>query len=116
MPVGTCDRDQGAWRGVPNGRVLKILSITGGTADLDTDGDGAADSPETLAALGVTDQERQTLATLYSAGQTLWRSPVPHFSLVDCNRPLRLPPDARFPNLRDPRAPDGQAVDDGCKD
>src|SRR6185436_6167253 len=24
MPVGTYDRDQGAWRGVPNGRVLKI--------------------------------------------------------------------------------------------
>ena len=39
---------------------------------MDTDGDGAADDG---AALGVTDAERQRLAALYVAGQSLWRVP-----------------------------------------
>jgi hypothetical protein len=114
MPVGAYDPAVGTWRGVPNGIVLKIVSITSGAADLDIDGDGSADGAAALASLGVTDAERQTLATLYPAGQVLWRSPVPHFSSYDCNRPLRLPRDARFPGLRDPRAPGGDGVDDGC--
>lgn len=114
MPVGAYDRDRGMWSAIPNGRVLKILSITSGAANLDSDGDGAIDSPATLAALGVTDQERQTLATLYAPGQVLWRSAVPHFSLIDCNRPFTLPPDAREPRLRDPGSPDGTDVDDRC--
>jgi len=115
MPVGAYDPGHGEWTGLPNGVVLELLSITGGFADLDTDGDGAADSAAQLASLGVTDLERQTLAGTYAAGQTLWRSSVPHFSSYDCNRPLRLPPGARLPGVRDPRAPGGEAVDDGCE-
>ncbi len=114
MPVGAYDPARGAWSGIPNGIVLKILSITGGAADIDADGDGVADGAVQLTGLGITDLERQTLATTYTAGQTLWRSPLPHFSSFDCNRPFRLPGDARFPGLRDPRAPGGDGVDDGC--
>jgi RHS repeat-associated protein len=40
-----------------------------------------------LAALGITDEERTTLATLYTAGTSLWRNPFPHFTRADINRP-----------------------------
>jgi hypothetical protein len=70
---------------------IKILSITGGLADVDTDGDGVADT-----GLGITDEERQNLATLYAAGQTLWRTPIPHFTVVDNNFGF-LTADARTP-------------------
>jgi hypothetical protein len=35
-----------------------VLSETSGMVDLDTDGDGLADDQTTLAALGITDDER----------------------------------------------------------
>jgi hypothetical protein len=70
VPVGFYDGQKPAWVPSPNGRVIKILSVTGGFASVDTDGDGNADSGE-----GVTDGERQQLATLYAAGQSLWRVP-----------------------------------------
>jgi YD repeat-containing protein len=114
IPVGAYDPDRGQWSGLPNGIILKLLGVTSGLADIDSDGDGAADSAATLAALGVSDQERQTLAGLYTAGTALWRSPIPHFSSFDCNRPFRLPGDARRPRLRDPNNPDGDDVDDNC--
>ena len=67
-----------------NGRVIRIVSIAAGAAELDTDGDGAIDNG---ASLGVTLAERQRLAELYSAGQSLWRVPINHFSPWDCNWP-----------------------------
>jgi RHS repeat-associated protein len=80
VPLGYYDRDQGAWIPSDNGRVIKILSVSGGLANLDLDGSGVPATSVALATLGVTDTERQQLATLYSPGQTLWRDPLPHFS------------------------------------
>lgn len=85
IPVGYYDRDRAAWIPSANGRVIKILSITDGSAVLDTDGDGVANDPASLEALGVTDAERQRLASLYSRGQSLWRVPLLHFSTWDYN-------------------------------
>src|SRR5262249_53887679 len=87
VPTGSYDRVKGQWVASDNGRVIKIVSITGGAADLDLDGDGVVDSPTALAALGITDAERQRLASLYTAGQTLWRVLMTHFSPYDCNNP-----------------------------
>jgi RHS repeat-associated protein len=87
VPVGYYDRDKAAWIPSNNGRVIKILSVSG-LAELDTDGDGLADNG---VALGVTDAERQQLASLYTVGQSLWRVPIPHFSPWDCNWPYGLP-------------------------
>jgi hypothetical protein len=56
--------------------VLAIVSVTGGVAELDTDGDSLADDSGTLAALGITGAERAMLGGLYNAGQTLWRLPL----------------------------------------
>ncbi len=76
------------------------MSVTGDMADLDTDGDGAADDPATLTALGITDSERQKLTELYSAGQSLWRVPITHFTQpYDCNYGTVPPEDKEPPQL-----------------
>ncbi len=92
VPVGYYDRSQGVWVPSRNGRIIKILSIAGGLANLDTNGDGAPDDSAALASLGITDAERQRLAALYQPGQSLWRVSITHFTPWDCNWPFRLPP------------------------
>lgn len=98
VPAGYYDRQQARWVPAPDGRVIKVLSISGGSADLDTDGDGVADAPATLSALGVTVAEQQTIASKYPAGTTLWRVPVDHFSAWDFNWPYSFPPGSTGPN------------------
>lgn len=109
VPVGYYDKQQAAWLPSDNGRVIKIVSITAGLADLDTDGDDVADNE---AALGITEAERQQLTSLYTAGQSLWRVPLTHFSPIDCNWPFGpsdedTPPDSTVPLPKtDPKPPD----------
>ncbi len=98
VPTGYYDTVAGQWRAVANGRVVKIVSITNGLADIDADGDGAADAPPALATLGITDAERAQLATTYSAGASLWRTALDHFTTWDCNWPVGPPEDASNPN------------------
>ncbi len=105
VPVGYYDRVKAAWIPSDNGRVIKILSLTGGLADLDTNGDGAVDDAATLSALGVTDAERQQLAALYSAGQSLWRVRITHFTPEDYNWPYGPPLGAKPPQLSPPAPP-----------
>ncbi|MCI0537976.1 MAG: hypothetical protein L0Z50_22400 [Verrucomicrobiales bacterium] len=97
VPLGSYDHRRGVWIPENNGKVIKILSVTGGMVDLDTDGDGLADSAAALAALSITDTERERLAALYKPGQSLWRAPVTHFTPFDYNWPIAPPPDAIQP-------------------
>src|SRR5262249_37168990 len=80
VPQGYYDWEQAAWIPSDNGRVIKILSVSDGLASLDLDGSGVPAGAAALAALGITDAERQQLATLYAPGQSLWRVPIPHFT------------------------------------
>lgn len=95
VPAGYYDRTKGQWIASDNGRVIKVLSISGGVASVDTDGDDVADSG---AALGMTAAELQKLATLYTAGATLWRVPVSHFTPWDINWPFGTPSGATPPS------------------
>jgi RHS repeat-associated protein len=97
VPFGTYDRLRGVWVPEDNGRVIKIVSISDGKAAVDTDGDGAADG-----GLSIPDDELRALGATYAAGQSLWRTPVAHFTPVDLNWPWTLPPDARPPDVPDP--------------
>ncbi len=100
VPSGYYDRQKAAWVPSDNGRVVKILAITGGMAGLDTDGDGAVDNAP---ALGITDGERARLAELYTVGQELWRVPIEHFSAWDSNHGTRcLDDDCDVPNGEPP--------------
>jgi RHS repeat-associated protein len=108
VPSGYHDHDQGIWIPQPNGRVLKVLSITGGLADVDTDGSGLPADATKLAALSFSNSERQQLASLYPPGQSLWRMPLQHFSCDDWNpSPAPLPDAGPPPDQPDAGPPPG---------
>ncbi|HEY2091288.1 MAG TPA: BPSL0067 family protein [Thermoanaerobaculia bacterium] len=99
VPLGYFDRKQLKWLPAANGVVLKILTVANGTATIDSDGDGVADN-----APGLSGDELAQLAALYTAGQTLWRIQVDHFTPFDPNHPFSPPADAIAPNLPQPDA------------
>jgi RHS repeat-associated protein len=82
VPTAYYDFDKVAWVPIDDGRVIKILTIANGIAEVDSTGDGNADNG---ASLGMTEAERRQLAQLYSAGKTLQRVSVRHFSPHDLN-------------------------------
>jgi RHS repeat-associated protein len=109
VPSGYYNRQTGQWVASENGRVIRILSITGGMVDVDSDGDGSAD-----AALGMTDAERQQLAALYpQAPKQLWRVPITHFTPWDFNWPYGPPDDAVPPEGERPNC--GETEDQFCE-
>ncbi len=114
VPVGFYDTGTGTWIPDADGRVVKILSITGGLADLDISGNNTAATAAQLAALGVTDAERQQLAQLYTVGQSLWRTPMLHFSDPDLNYPSSPAQPAPSPTPEKARNKDQQPKDQDC--
>jgi streptogramin lyase len=52
--------------------------------------------------LGITEAERQQLATLYAPGKSLWRTPLTHFTPWDCNWPYGFPGDSQPPQMPPP--------------
>ena len=118
IPSGAYDRVTGQWVPSASGRVVRILSIAGGTAILDVNGNGQPATDAEYAALGINMAERQHLSTLYAANQSLWRVPLIHFSPWDSNWPYGPPPDAE-PPFREPPSdgddpPDEECELDGC--
>ena len=97
VPTGYFDRARGLWVAAENGVVIEIVSETAGVADVDADGDGDADSSTELADLGLDNSERQSLASLYDPGTSLWRVEVDHFTPWDHNWPFGPPSDAVAP-------------------
>lgn len=113
VPAGYYDRGVGQWIAAENGRVIQILEINTGLADLDVDGDGVADTGTALAELGVTDAERAQLTVLYSPGQSLWRVPTRHFTPWDHNWPFGPPEDAIAPGPENKPEKDDDPVEEG---
>jgi RHS repeat-associated protein len=103
VPLGSYDMEKGEWIPEADGRVLKIVAIVGGKAELDVDGDGNADPASTLAALGISAEEREALATVYGVGKELWRVQVTHFSAWDWNWCVGPPREAHPPEPPPPR-------------
>lgn len=97
VPSGSFDEITGIWMPSANGRVVKILSITSGVANLDLNGSGIPATDTEYAALGINTSEREQLAALYAANQSLWRVPVIHFTSWDSNWPYGPPPGAEPP-------------------
>lgn len=115
VPAGYYDRTLGAWVPSDNGRVIAVLSVTGGLAELDLDGSGAPADPLALEALGITDGERRQLAVLYQPGQSLWRVPVSHFTPWDYNWPYAPPLDAEPPKQPEPEPDDERDENSDCQ-
>jgi RHS repeat-associated protein len=124
VPIGYYDREAANWVPSANGRIISIVSVNGGIAAIDVDGDGLADGEQAMAAIGLTAEERAELAKLYMPGKSLWRVPIPHFSPWDCNWPYGPPNNAILPpdrkpkrvsdEFEDPCIEDGSII--GCQD
>jgi RHS repeat-associated protein len=118
-PVGALDRAGGCWLPEQDGRVIDIVGETALLADIDSDGDGLADDPLTLAALGVSLEERQKLAELYDPGESLFRLRLEHLSSIDINFPAPPgcePADASCPDPGDDDDDDDEDDDNNCND
>jgi RHS repeat-associated protein len=97
VPSGYHDTDKAVWLPEDDGKVIRILSVSTGRATIDIDGSGTAATSIQLAALDFSNSELDKLATLYTAGQELWRVPMTHFSARDWNYPPAPPLDGRPP-------------------
>lgn len=116
VPLGFYDLDCGCWKATRNARVVKVLSIVAGRAQVDTNGDGQADSAEALLQLGITSAELSWLSGLYTPGTSLWRMSIPHFSAWDANHPLRPKRPADEEHWRpDPSRPPPRDPEDDCE-
>ncbi|MEH6519213.1 MAG: PKD domain-containing protein [Halioglobus sp.] len=116
VPTAYYDSGKSAWIPVRDGRVIRILEIAGGLAALDTTGDEVADNG---VALGISSEERATLAQTHAVGQTLWRVALNHFTPYDLNYGSVPPADAEPPlNLEappnDPEAPSSPSEPNSC--
>lgn len=112
VPAGYYDRAAAHWVPSDNGRVISIVSVQAGLADVDVDGSGMPADAPTLAALGITEVERAQLAALYTPGQSLWRTPITHFTPWDCNWPFAPPENAEPPEITEDPNPASEDVDD----
>ncbi len=115
VPVAYYDRQKGVWVASDNGRVIRVISITSGLAELDTNGDNIVDNG---VALGITDAERGTIAGLFNVGESLWRAPITHFTPWDLNWGVGLPLDSQGPQQPAPvssEPADNDCVTDGSK-
>lgn len=91
VPVGTYETSNGRWAGQPDGRVIKIVSISpGGRATIDVTGYGPANADE-LQRLDIDDAELDYLGASFQAGAKIWRAQLPHFSTVDKNHAWLAP-------------------------
>jgi RHS repeat-associated protein len=106
VPAGYYDRQMGVWVPMDDGKVIQILNVDNGIAAIGMDGSGIAASAAALSSMGITDDERRTLASLYQPGASLWRVSISHFSPVDYNWPwaYTAPEGARSANAPDPYA------------
>jgi hypothetical protein len=124
IPVGSYNFRFAQWLPEDNGRVVRLLAVSGGLAELDLDGSGNAATVDDYFALGIGLAERQRVAQLYAVGAQLWRFSVSHFTPWDCNVPHipgpgDEPPPNEPPTLDEPSdgpCPGGGACQNGDDD
>ncbi len=119
VPSGYLDPERGVWVASTNGLVVKVIAINAGLADLDTDGDGSAEGAATYTALGITNDERASVAAFATAGTSFWRVTHDHFTAVDYNdssggTPVGAQYTAPVESLLDTRA-DAEVRPNSCK-
>jgi YD repeat-containing protein len=111
VPAAYFDSTKGIWIPINNGRVVKIVSITGGMANLDVTGSGTASGQSNLDSLGISNDERQTLALLFSAGQSFMRIQASRLGPWSYCWPFGPPLTAQWPSMPSPTK---QTLDKDC--
>lgn len=104
VPVGHYDFKVAAWRASNNGVIVKILGVSGGTAQVDLKGEGVAATVAELAGRGIDAAELTMLAQTYAVGTSLWRAPIPHLTPWDLNYPVKTPDNAILPIYEKPKS------------
>jgi PKD repeat protein len=84
VPSGYLDQAKGFWTPEIDGRVIRVLNVSAGLAQIDIYGSGQPANAQELTILGVDSDELRALAS-YPVGKTLWRVPIRHFSFFDFN-------------------------------
>lgn len=121
VPLGSYDRNSSYWIPEKSGKVIKINRIENNLAVLDVtfdDIDNDATQQE-LDELNITNQELSQIASLFSAGQSFWRTRISHFTPYDCNwRYIPFPPDTAIepPEQPEPLDPPEYYNDDSPED
>ncbi len=92
------DASKSAWIPAVDGRVIQILAIDPtGFAHIDIDGDGNEDGSDALDEIGLGPYELTNLASLYAAGQTVWRVPITKLGTWTFSWPFNPPSGAQAP-------------------
>jgi len=115
-PVGYYDRELAAWVALEEqGLVVDVIAVEiSGLALLDVDGDGDSDSNDLTAgaAIGIDDAERAAVGTRHTAGDSIVRVRVDHFTPFDLNW---LPDGVTEPGEEDDPEDDERQDDETCE-
>ena len=98
IPFGWYDKQNGVWKTSTNGKVIKIMDTVGSIASIDYNGDGIAESSDTLSAKGISSTEQQYLAANYKKGQSLWRCEITHLGTFAAGFTMLGPSNAQEPH------------------
>ena len=90
LPFGGYDRARALWIGAPNGRVMALVGVVSGLAQLDIDGSGHAATDAALTALGIDAEERAAIAQTQSLGATFFRMTVQKLGAFDVSLPYAV--------------------------
>jgi len=85
------------WLPFEDGRVIQIVNIVNGCAQIAVDSAGYVSDTARLAAFGINEAERCYLATLYGPGQSIMRTSVNYFGQYDLNLGVIAPDGAEEP-------------------
>ncbi len=98
LPLARYDGERSVWIPGPAGRVVQVVGVKDGLAELDLDGKGKPADAAALANLGVGEPERRRLAELYGkTGASVWRLPLTGLGAWAVLPALRPPDGAAAP-------------------
>ncbi|MFC2134976.1 hypothetical protein ACFLTH_10185, partial [Bacteroidota bacterium] len=83
IPTGLYDWEGTGWIPLENGFVIKIVDVVNDTAMIAIDASETAASSAQLDSIGITPDERVYIASLFNTGQTLWRTELDQFGIID---------------------------------
>ena len=99
IPTGIWDWETFGWLPRENGTVIKIVGVTNNLADISITTDDAIASVAKLDSLGITDAERSYISSVFNVGQTVWRTRLTEFGVIDQGFATIQPDNAETPKV-----------------
>ena len=102
VPVGRYSQEKGRWLPAGTGRVLRLVGVENGMADLSLDAAGTPLDAAQLAWLGINDRERIWLAQHHAVGAALVRVPLNGTGIWAAGLPVQSRAPEKHPPARKP--------------